>query len=468
LSEGEKVIFVAVMARTGANSIPTEKFLDLTEKDDHPTNLGELTSIGKHQHHLLGRKLGYDYVGEDKLISSGYVPGEVIVRTTGLNRSVEAAQSFLTGFYQAGSGPTLDHRVIKNAIPPINIGEIDTLLTELRDEPLPGYLRPFDIHTTNENNDYILNPHFVCPSVPKEEESYKGNFQSLYNKHQHFYDELKKKLEIDLSSYKDIKDLSDTIYSIDGNAKKINKNLNKSDQEKIKNISWEIDIDIFSRLDRRRKLMCHHILNELKKNLLNAKEQYKSNKSYTKMSYLQLDYYHFLAFNKLLPMKISDQIPYASILVLKLVKENDEYKLKLLYNGNDCKLDESFDDFIKLIESNTYNNDILFMDACLNYEIYDEEYYKKIAIIMLILLSGVLGVSWYFSLRQGNKKTEGENDDVLVEYLDKPETINESVLAPELERDDNTTLKLAAQQFAMADDNKEDISNPSDEDGSQD
>jgi len=466
LSAEEKIIFVAVMARTGANSIPAEKFLDLAEKED-PTNLGELTSIGRHQHHLLGRKLGYNYIANKKLISSGYVPGEVIVRTTGLNRGVEAAQSFLTGFYQAGLGPTLDHRVIKNAVPPIHIAEIDKLLTELRDEALPGYLGSFGIHTTNENNDYILNPHFTCPSVAKEAEDYEEHFQSLYNKHQEFYNELQKVHKIEVSSYKDIKDLSDTIYSIHGNAKKLNKSLSESQLKKIENISWDLDTDIFLHSDHKTKLMYHHILTELKENLENAKNGKKkhTNESYTKMTYLQLDYYHLLAFKKLFSMEIPDQIPYASILILELVKANDKYEVKLFYNDDKWKLSKSFDDFIGLIDINIYKSDTLFMEACLHYEVYDEKLYVNLSIVLLILFLGVLGVSWFFSLRQGSKKTEGENEDMLVEYLDKHETINESVLAPELEKEDNAAVKLTTQQFELGDDNKDD---PSDDDGSQD
>eukprot|EP00826_Nyctotherus_ovalis_P002575 TRINITY_DN10520_c0_g1_i1.p1 TRINITY_DN10520_c0_g1~~TRINITY_DN10520_c0_g1_i1.p1 ORF type:complete len:487 (-),score=124.15 TRINITY_DN10520_c0_g1_i1:107-1567(-) len=456
--EDRKVIFAGAIVRSGANEMPNSKYFNVTAKSNYPKHPGELTAVGRHQLYLLARQLAHNYVRKEGLISSEYKVGELVVRSAGINKSVEAAQSFLTGFYQQGNGASLDYRLINEAVPGIEIEGLKDVLVELRDAAVPGYSIPFPVHTTNPKNDYLLNAHSICPAVLEEEKQYRGEFEGLDNKYRSFYKELKA-VGIPVEKYEDVKQLSENVQSVLGNALELTRRLKDKDLDRLKEVVNKGDSDIFLRSERKRKLMYHTLLTELKDNLLNAKAYYGKGDNYTKMAYFQVDYYHILALSKLLRVDVNNGIPFASSLIFELVKTDKEYDVEVRYNGKEHQWNttqgKGLSKFLELIKQNTFPNRQAFVDACFKYTInvtYNKRTYLIISLIMFFILLVIWGVSWFLVVRR--RRRTGDNEDVLVEYLDTERNINASVLEPGLEKDEGANIKVAMPAVDPASDSK--------------
>ena len=72
-------------ARGGLNT-------DYFNETDPRWRPGELTSMGKRQHHLMGGEMRRRYMVKNKLLDlTQYKPSEVYVRSTDVNRTIESA-----------------------------------------------------------------------------------------------------------------------------------------------------------------------------------------------------------------------------------------------------------------------------------------------------------------------------------------------------------------------------------------
>jgi hypothetical protein len=68
---------------------------------------GELTSMGKKQHYLMGGEMRRRYMVKNKLLDiNQYRPEEIYIRSTDYNRTVESALSQLYGLYPSGKSLT--------------------------------------------------------------------------------------------------------------------------------------------------------------------------------------------------------------------------------------------------------------------------------------------------------------------------------------------------------------------------
>lgn len=445
--EDGKVIFAGAMVRSGANEMPNSKYFNITATANYPKHPGELTAVGRHQLYLLARQLAHIYVRKVGLVSSEYKVGELVVRSAGMNKSVEAAQSFLAGFYQQGNGASLDYRLIDEAVPGVEIEGLKDVLVELRDAAVPGYSIPFPVHTTNPEHDYLLNAHSICPAVIEEGKQYRGDFDGLDNRNRGFYKRLKA-VGISVDRYEDAKQLSENVQSVLGNAYGLTDNLKDKDLDDLKKVVKEGDWDIFLRSERKRKLIYHTLLTELQDHLLNAKAYNGKGDNYTRMAYFQVDYYHILALCKLFNVDVDSGVSFASSLVFELVKTDKQLDVKVYYNGKECQWNKtqskSLSKFLDLVKQNTFPNRQAFTDACFKFTAvvtYNKRTYLIISLVMFFILLIIWGASWLLVMRR--RKKSGDNEDVLVEYLDTERNINASVLEPGLEKDEGASIKVA-------------------------
>jgi hypothetical protein len=110
----EKIIFAWQMNRHGARA----PFLGVKNGVDaykeYWTQIEELSDVGKRMLYLLGVKARKRYVDEYGLLNEKYDPHEIYIRSTDVNRTIESIESFLQGFYPAGTGPTINDSIAFN------------------------------------------------------------------------------------------------------------------------------------------------------------------------------------------------------------------------------------------------------------------------------------------------------------------------------------------------------------------
>lgn len=92
---GAELVQVLQITRHGARTPTAFEF----KPDQYPYTLGELTSLGKIQQYHLGQEMRQRYVNKFKFISQDFDPSEVVVKSSGKQRVIESALSFINGLY---------------------------------------------------------------------------------------------------------------------------------------------------------------------------------------------------------------------------------------------------------------------------------------------------------------------------------------------------------------------------------
>jgi hypothetical protein len=67
---------------------------------------GNLSPMGERQHYLIGAEFRERYVDE-KILGTHYDPETIEVYSSAVNRTIESAESQLTGLFPMGTGPKL-------------------------------------------------------------------------------------------------------------------------------------------------------------------------------------------------------------------------------------------------------------------------------------------------------------------------------------------------------------------------
>ena len=111
-NSSEKILFAFQMNRHGARA----PYLGVTNGIDiykeKWTQIEELSDVGRRMLYLLGVKVRKRYIKEYKLLSENYNPQEIYIKSTDSNRTIESIYSFLQGLYPAGTGPTINNKVL--------------------------------------------------------------------------------------------------------------------------------------------------------------------------------------------------------------------------------------------------------------------------------------------------------------------------------------------------------------------
>ncbi|KAG9396433.1 Histidine phosphatase superfamily [Carpediemonas membranifera] len=140
-----------------------------------PRQTGQLTTIGQKQHFDLGTKLRYKFVDQHSLLSSSFNNSQILVRSTGTDRTIMSAYSNLLGLYPPGTG----NPDLPDQIQPVPIRSVSHTPWENLPDRL---LRPFDLGT--------------CPRITKlRSEIFASSAVKAYDKSQAgLYNTLKTKL----------------------------------------------------------------------------------------------------------------------------------------------------------------------------------------------------------------------------------------------------------------------------------
>jgi len=99
-SSNAKLLQVLQITRHGARTPNSFEF----KPNQYPHKSGELTSLGKIQQYYLGQEMRQRYVHKLALISQEFDPSEVVVKSSGKQRVVESAISFINGLYPQTEG----------------------------------------------------------------------------------------------------------------------------------------------------------------------------------------------------------------------------------------------------------------------------------------------------------------------------------------------------------------------------
>lgn len=128
-----------------------------------PEGQGELLPEGMRQHYFIGQVLRTRYVQNEKLIMPFYYQPEIFVYSSDHNRTLMSAESQIQGLFPNGTGPNLrSSAMIKTAVPPVNVANLNTLINSLNMSALPGNLQLTPIHTDDTIRQYALNPSDSC------------------------------------------------------------------------------------------------------------------------------------------------------------------------------------------------------------------------------------------------------------------------------------------------------------------
>ena len=146
---------IVEFTRHGARGPISNTFDDTWENNAY----GELTSVGMHQHFLLGKALLQQY---PEILTEAYTPDTVYVRATDVNRTIMSAISQLSAIYYE-LGLNLTKIQEEMAIPPYD--SVEQIETNLSNTALPynWFIPP--IHVVQQNQDYFLRSYSsnVCP-----------------------------------------------------------------------------------------------------------------------------------------------------------------------------------------------------------------------------------------------------------------------------------------------------------------
>ena len=111
----EKIIFAWQMNRHGARAPYLGVKDGIDAYKEKWTQIEELSEVGKRMLYLLGVKARKRYINEYKLLSEKYNPQEIYIRSTDVNRTIESIESFLQGFYPAGTGPIIKDTIANDS-----------------------------------------------------------------------------------------------------------------------------------------------------------------------------------------------------------------------------------------------------------------------------------------------------------------------------------------------------------------
>eukprot|EP00830_Metopus_es_P021797 TRINITY_DN931_c0_g1_i1.p1 TRINITY_DN931_c0_g1~~TRINITY_DN931_c0_g1_i1.p1 ORF type:complete len:481 (+),score=84.38 TRINITY_DN931_c0_g1_i1:111-1553(+) len=417
----DEIMFVGAIIRHGARRMLFQNYLNITDDVSSYKNLGMLTKVGKHQLYLLGRQFAKKYMSSNVILNPKYNPRQIKVRTAGLNRTIESAQSFLSGLYSPGLGESLPYFAIDKIAPPIKVENINKIRQELRDAALPFYQSPIPIHTANGVHDMLFSPHTECPAVKEDEKRYAKNFTKSSEKYTNDY---KKFSEVFGFTPKWTLDecymLYDNVMSVLGNGLELNKKVPAEVMERLKNISFENNRDFYLRSELKQKLLGYTILSDLKDHFSKAINESKYRIPFEQRRRMALFFAsdtHILALFKLFQFPISDSIPFASALVFELHRQediygNELYTIKAYYNNNPIDLSSrditKYSAFRDYIKAHTYENDTDYFFHCNPYDrnTYDRELWFSMAIILFLTFLTIWVFNWVLLIRKPKEKKE--------------------------------------------------------------
>jgi acid phosphatase len=372
------------------------------------------------------------------LLNKRYKPSQVIIRASSYNRTIESAQSFLSGLYPPGLGPSLTTDQFENALPGISIKGIEDIKQELRDASMPQYQRLIPIHTSTVKNDYIFSPNTVCKSAIEDDKLYEKARNKLKQKYSDLSNDLNKEFEGIFPeqqwSAEDCYKLYDNILALKQNCIPLKKEVNVTLLKELKEAAVDENMNDFLASPVKVKLFNYVILSSMRKHFANAVADIESGASYDDMLRLALFHLsdsHILSLHKLFGWTLTDPVAFSSSLIFELhmiedVYGNELYTVKALYNGKEMNLAvdgngkerflNKYDNFDKFLAANAYPSDDDYKYNCFNYiQTYIKETFFALAIVIYISLVAIWAINWFVILQKSPEDVKSSKESSLSE-----------------------------------------------------
>ena len=150
-----KVLFVFELFRHGARS--PMKLNGKIDTIGQKWELlgGELTYSGMRMQYLLGMSLRQRYIIDNPLLSPNFNPNEIYLYTTYKNRTIQSGYSQLSGLFPYNS-KYLTEMQISNSLPPINVSDLESILKELGNKPMPLNFQIVPLHAIDNDNPFNI------------------------------------------------------------------------------------------------------------------------------------------------------------------------------------------------------------------------------------------------------------------------------------------------------------------------
>ena len=167
----EQLIFAFELVRHGARAPFDDRVID-----DFTVGKSMLTPEGMRQRYLLGKYSKQRYTETYKLLSEEYVPSEIFVQSTNVNRTMQSGYSELMGLYPPGSAPTLSQaqvEIVSTGVssPPFKVRDSDAINEGLGDFGLPNGFDQVDIAVFDNDDIHDDVSYDGCPFILDTEDA---------------------------------------------------------------------------------------------------------------------------------------------------------------------------------------------------------------------------------------------------------------------------------------------------------
>ena len=383
-------------------------------KKEWVTHLNDLTHIGMRQLYLLGREMANNYILKENFLREFNIPSEVIIKAAFANDNltVASAYAYSRGLYPPGTGQRLSADNIERAVAPFHGADYKKYQKELADEALPHYYDTVPIMVEGGGPDYLLSAIEYCEGLKKivsarsEESRLKNERSSLWNKAKDAIDELKENFGEDIKELEDTLKYRDYFESAEFFAEEI------SIKEETMNHVYTIYKFIKFQEYYDNPLVAQIVSNGVLKEVENALDEGIKNPEERKklLTYVVEDQ-NVYAFLKLINGNEEYSIPYASLLEIKVVTNDEDKKfVSAFFNGQILKWNNeitvlSLQDFEDWIKKNTYN-DKEFMSMCINGKDIpeeDDDFWFILGISLTPIMVIVIILTIIYAMRKSDK-----------------------------------------------------------------
>lgn len=318
----EQLVFAVTLIRHGDRT-PTHEIK--SDPHDWKIGIGELTALGMSQHNLLGQKLRTRYVEKFNLLSPDYINNSIYVRSTDFNRTIQSAESLLSGLYPLGLGPKLTNG----------------------DPALPAAYQPIPIRTLPVSQDKLLLAHDAYIDKFNEMcEKYvysENRWKNMENKYKNKFGEWSGIFGTKINTILDLFSIGDNLLVRKRNGVKMPKGLSGKDAN---NITW-----LFQWIQAQQfkptqvgDYFGSYFLEKLKEDMIKVKE---NKQQYKYILYSGHDS-SILPVLSALRTPLAMNPPYASHLDFEMYKDDNAYFVKVRFNDVILKLPGQIGDNYKL------------------------------------------------------------------------------------------------------------------------
>lgn len=301
----ERLIFAVDLIRHGDRTPIHE-----TIKEPYlwPEGLGQLTPEGVNRSYNMGAQLRRYYVEETQLLPENFNVETLYVASTNKDRTLMSAQAFLMGLYPSGTGPKL-----------------------VDNQPsVPFGMQPIPVHSVPKEVDHLSTPKSYNPMFLFD------NYLEARHEWKKVPKETKEKIKrwgeltgLPLKNLKGLKGLADILYVRQQNNIPLPSGITDQDVQEIIHYGKGLMVGYF-KLKANSYPAGHGFLMSTAKYLDDA------SKDKTKLKYVLFSAHDssIMSVMNTLGAPLEEIPPYSSRVNVALYEDNQQYNVKLSYNGN--------------------------------------------------------------------------------------------------------------------------------------